>query len=359
MSELAPHGRGLAQFAPAASFAKSLRGSTEDVVGGRQGKQDDKRGRGAAILLANPRGFCAGVERAIRIVELALERQLGPVYVRHEIVHNRAVVDRLRSLGARFVEELDQVPDGAVVIFSAHGVSEAVEADARVRGLRVVDATCPLVAKVHRAVAAHVAAGRHVALVGHSGHPEVDGTMGRAPLGAVTLVESEADLERLPTDTPLAYATQTTLSVEDASRLVKALASRRPDVVGPSRSDICYATTNRQSAVRLLAREVEAVLVVGSRNSSNSRRLVEVAEREGTPAQLVDSEVAIEWPALSGMRRVGVTAGASAPEESVRAVIAALRQRLGIAVAVELPGPAERATFPLPSELRDASVVRP
>lgn len=305
------------------------------------------------LLLANPRGFCAGVRRAIRIVEAALERE-GPVYVRHQIVHNRAVVEELRAKGAIFVEEICEVPDGATVVFSAHGVPASVSMAAYRRGLDVIDATCPLVDKVHREVRAHVRAGRHVALIGHQGHPEVVGIMGQVPDGSVTLIQHIDDLGALPGDAPIGFATQTTLSEEDASDVIAALLAARPDAVGPALADICYATTNRQRAVRTLSAAVDAIIVVGSANSSNSRRLKELAERMGRHAQLVEGSGEIDWKPLRQIRRIGVTAGASAPEASVREVVRALRDRLGIACIQEMPGQTEPASFAMPARFRHA-----
>ena len=310
------------------------------------------------VLLANPRGFCAGVDRAIEIVERALELFGAPVYVRHQVVHNRAVVEALGARGAVFVEELDEVPAGAVAVFSAHGVAPEVEEEAARRGLRALDATCPLVTKVHLEVLRFVRAGRPVALVGHARHPEVEGTLGRgrAAGGTMHLVETEADAERLdvPADAPLAYVTQTTLSLDDTRRIVAALERRYPRLEGPARSDICYATQNRQNAVRRLARDCGRVLVVGSPNSSNSNRLVEIARAAGAAAHLINGpeEIRDEW--LAGAGAVGVTAGASAPESLVRAVVAALRER-GARTARELPGEAERVVFRLPRELQRAA----
>ncbi len=288
------------------------------------------------IVLAAPRGFCAGVERAIAIVEEALARHGPPVYVRHEIVHNRHVVERLERMGAVFVEELDQVPEGALVIFSAHGVPKRVPQEARRRRLVYVDATCPLVSKVHREVERHVAQGRTVLLIGHRGHPEVEGTMGQVPEGAVILVESEEDARRVRVPDParLAYATQTTLSVQDTAAIVAILQRRFPGIVGPRKEDICYATTNRQQAVAAIAPGVELFLVVGAPNSSNSLRLVEVALKAGCPrAELIRSAADIDWHWLQGVRRLGLTAGASAPEVLVEEVIDALRLRFRVRVA--------------------------
>jgi 4-hydroxy-3-methylbut-2-enyl diphosphate reductase len=303
------------------------------------------------ILLANPRGFCAGVERAIAIVEKALELFGAPIYVRHEVVHNKYVVDNLRAKGAVFVDELAQVPDGGTVIFSAHGVSKAVQTDAAQRKLRVFDATCPLVTKVHLEVARHRAHGREVVMIGHKGHPEVEGTMGQSGDG-MHLVERVGDVPQLALRNPeaVAYVTQTTLSVDDAAAVVGALRQRFPDIVGPKKDDICYATQNRQDAVRQLAESCDVVIVVGSPNSSNSNRLREVAEAKGCAAYLIDGpdEIKADW--LAGKRCVGLTAGASAPEVLVEQVIAHLKE-LGATGVQVLPGEAERVSFPLPKLL--------
>ena len=309
------------------------------------------------ILLANPRGFCAGVDRAIEIVERALENFGAPIYVRHEVVHNRFVVDGLRARGAVFVDELDEVPDGATVIFSAHGVSQAVRSEAGRRGLRVFDATCPLVTKVHMEVVRHAKAGRDVVLIGHAGHPEVEGTLGQwnrqQAVGDIHLVETPEDVARLRPRDPeqLAYVTQTTLSVDDTRAVIEALRRHFPRVEGPRHDDICYATQNRQDAVRRLGQQCDLVLVVGSPNSSNSNRLRELAEKQGVAAHLIDGagDIRHEW--LSGRRRVGVTAGASAPEQLVRDVIAHL-QTLGAGQVLELEGEPENITFALPKALR-------
>ncbi|HOV56730.1 MAG TPA: 4-hydroxy-3-methylbut-2-enyl diphosphate reductase [Rhodanobacteraceae bacterium] len=309
------------------------------------------------ILLANPRGFCAGVDRAIEIVERALESFGAPIYVRHEVVHNRFVVDGLRARGAVFVDELDEVPDGATVIFSAHGVPQAVRAEAERRGLRVFDATCPLVTKVHMEVVRHAKAGRDVVLIGHAGHPEVEGTLGQwnrqQAVGDIHLVETPEDVARLRPRDPeqLAYVTQTTLSVDDTRAVIEALRRQFPRVEGPRHDDICYATQNRQDAVRRLGQQCDLVLVVGSPNSSNSNRLRELAEKQGVAAHLIDGagDIRHEW--LSGRRRVGVTAGASAPEQLVRDVIAHL-QALGAEQVLELEGEPENITFALPKALR-------
>ncbi len=308
------------------------------------------------ILLANPRGFCAGVDRAIEIVERALELFGPPIHVRHEVVHNRHVVEDLRARGAVFVEELDQVPDGATVIFSAHGVSRAVEEEAARRNLRVFDATCPLVTKVHLEVLRYSQEGRDVVLIGHAGHPEVEGTMGRfdgGTGGKIHLVETPADVDWLDIRDPerLAFVTQTTLSMDDTADVIDALRARFPAIQGPRKDDICYATQNRQDAVKRLARDCDLVLVVGSANSSNSNRLREVAIRQGAAAYLIDdaSDIRPEW--LSGCRRVGVTAGASAPEILVEEVIETLKKRGGRVINQNMAEP-ETVTFSLPKALR-------
>ena len=309
------------------------------------------------VLLANPRGFCAGVDRAIEIVKRAIETLGAPIYVRHEVVHNRFVVDDLRERGAIFVEELDEVPDGATVIFSAHGVSQAVRAEAARRELKVFDATCPLVTKVHLEVARQCRAGRDMVLVGHAGHPEVEGTMGQwdreAGQGAIHLVESLADVASLQVAQPgnLAFTTQTTLSVDDTLNIIAALRARFPSIEGPRHDDICYATQNRQDAVRELARQCDLVLVVGSPNSSNSNRLAELAERDGVEAHLVDGAAEIDPRWIAGRSHIGVTAGASAPEVLVRGVIERLRQ-LGADGVRDLDGKPEDMVFALPRELR-------
>jgi 4-hydroxy-3-methylbut-2-enyl diphosphate reductase len=303
------------------------------------------------VVLANPRGFCAGVDRAIAIVEQALTQFGAPIYVRHEVVHNKFVVDDLRAKGAVFVEELSEVPTGATVVFSAHGVSKAVRAEAEARGLRVFDATCPLVTKVHVEVARMSEAGRDIVMIGHAGHPEVEGTMGQVD-GGIHLVDSVEEVAQLSVRDPdrLAYVTQTTLSVDDASAIIAALKARFPRIVGPRRDDICYATQNRQDAVKALVPAVDAVIVVGSPNSSNSNRLREVAAHRGVPAWMVDraEELRPEW--IAGRRRVGVTAGASAPEVLVQQVIARLKE-LGAQSVTELAGTAEGIVFPMPRGL--------
>jgi 4-hydroxy-3-methylbut-2-enyl diphosphate reductase len=307
------------------------------------------------ILLAAPRGFCAGVDRAIQIVEKALERYGPPVYVRHEIVHNKYVVDSLRAKGAIFVEELDEIPDGdAPVVFSAHGVPKAVPAEARRRKLFFLDATCPLVSKVHVEAERHHAEGREIVLIGHAGHPEVVGTMGQLPAGAVSLIETLADVASFePRDaTRLAYITQTTLSVDDTAEIVTALKARFPAVAGPHREDICYATTNRQASVKAVAARSDAVLVVGAPNSSNSKRLVEVAERFGAQqSMLIQRADDIPWSALQHIKTVGITAGASAPEVLVDEIIAAFKSRYDATVETVTTA-AETITFNLPRELR-------
>ena len=310
------------------------------------------------ILLANPRGFCAGVDRAIEIVERALELFGAPIYVRHEVVHNRFVVDRLSRAGAVFVDELDQVPDSATVIFSAHGVSKAVRGAAGERGLRVFDATCPLVTKVHMEVARDCKAGTDVVLIGHAGHPEVEGTLGQwfenpRHANSIYLVENPEDVDALVVTNPdnLAYVTQTTLSVDDTQAVINALQSKFPAITGPKHDDICYATQNRQDAVKELAQRVDLVLVVGSINSSNSNRLRELAEKQGTNAFLVDGAEDIQEAWLSGISAVGVTAGASAPESLVQGVIERLRKAGGI-TAEEVSGIPETIEFALPRELR-------
>lgn len=310
------------------------------------------------ILLANPRGFCAGVDRAIAIVERALESYGAPIYVRHEVVHNRYVVDKLRADGAVFVEELDEVPDGATVIFSAHGVSKAVREEADQRGLKVFDATCPLVTKVHMEVARLGRTGRSVVLIGHAGHPEVEGTMGQwnpANRGEILLVESVEDVAELEPGFPheLSYVTQTTLSVDDTKAIIEALRAKFADIDGPRKDDICYATQNRQDAVRRLADAVDLMLVVGSINSSNSNRLRELAEKQGVRAYLIDGAEHIEQRWLDGVTRIGLTAGASAPEKLVKDVIARL-QSWGAGAVRELDGEPETITFALPKELRIA-----
>jgi len=304
------------------------------------------------LLIAAPRGFCAGVDRAIQIVELALERFGAPVYVRHEIVHNRFVVNRLRDMGAIFVEELDEVPDDRPVVFSAHGVPKSVPAAARDRNLNFVDATCPLVSKVHRQAERLIAEGSHIIFIGHAGHPEVVGTFGQVPAGSMTLIETEEDVAELnlPSADKLAFLTQTTLSVDDTAAIVAALQRRFPHIRAPRSEDICYATSNRQSAVKAIAAECERMLVIGAPNSSNSLRLAEVAERIGVPARLIGRAADIDWDWLGTPATLGLTAGASAPEVLVREVIDALRQRFEV-TEVEADHTPERMVFKLPREL--------
>ncbi len=303
------------------------------------------------VLLAKPRGFCAGVDRAIEIVERALRIHGAPIYVRHEVVHNKFVVGDLRSKGAVFVEDLSEVPPGNTVIFSAHGVSRAVRHEAEARGLKVFDATCPLVTKVHVEVAKMRAQGREIVMIGHAGHPEVEGTMGQAQ-GGMYLVETPGDVAGLNVADAanLAFVTQTTLSVDDASQIIAALRARFPKIVGPKKDDICYATQNRQDAIKALARQCEVVIVVGSPNSSNSNRLREVAANQGVTAYMVDNarELKAEW--VAGKARIGVTAGASAPEVLVQEVVERL-QALGATEVLELSGITEGVTFPLPKGL--------
>lgn len=309
--------------------------------------------RPLTVRLATPRGFCAGVDRAIQIVERAIEKYGAPVYVRHEIVHNRHVVERLRSMGAVFVKELDDCPDDRPVVFSAHGVPKSVPETARSREMLYIDATCPLVSKVHVEAERHFNAGRHVILIGHAGHPEVIGTMGQLPAGAISLVETVEDAEtfRRPGDAPLAYATQTTLSVDDTADILAALKRRFPELPDPHKEDICYATTNRQAAVKAIAPKVDALLVLGAPNSSNSKRLVEVAKTHGCPAaQLVQRAADIDWNALTGVARLGITAGASAPEVLVEEVIEAARARFDVTVE-ELRTATENIVFKLPRAL--------
>src|SRR3954466_13846884 len=303
------------------------------------------------VLIAAPRGFCAGVDRAIQIVELALERFGKPVYVRHEIVHNRFVVDRLRKLGAVFVDELDEVPDDRPVVFSAHGVPKSVPAEAQDRGLTYVDATCPLVSKVHRQAQRMIEEGRHILFIGHGGHPEVIGTFGQVPPGSITLVETGDGVARLDVAPDnLAFLTQTTLSVDDTAQIVEALKARFPAIRAPRSEDICYATSNRQAAVKAIAGECERMLVIGAPNSSNSLRLAEVAQRMGVPARLIERGADIDWDWLGRPRTVGLTAGASAPEVLVREVLDALRSRFDVTEEVANHTP-ERMTFKLPREL--------
>ncbi|NIY75599.1 4-hydroxy-3-methylbut-2-enyl diphosphate reductase [Thalassospira sp. HF15] len=305
------------------------------------------------IVLANPRGFCAGVDRAIEIVEKALEKYGAPVYVRHEIVHNKFVVNRLRDMGAVFVDELDAVPDGVPVIFSAHGVPKSVPEAAETRKLEYLDATCPLVSKVHRGAERHHAEGKHILLIGHAGHPEVIGTMGQLPPGSMTLVETEEDAETIEIADPenLAFVTQTTLSLDDTAKIIEILQRRFPSISVPKKEDICYATTNRQHAVKLIANKADAILVLGAPNSSNSNRLVEVAKREGCmQSVLVERAKDIDWSRLEGIKSLGITAGASAPEVLVEEVIEACRERYDVTVeTITLTD--ENVTFKLPRQL--------
>ncbi|HEY6047489.1 MAG TPA: 4-hydroxy-3-methylbut-2-enyl diphosphate reductase [Sphingomicrobium sp.] len=304
------------------------------------------------VLIAAPRGFCAGVDRAIQIVELAIERFGPPVYVRHEIVHNRFVVERLRELGAVFVDELDEVPDDRPVVFSAHGVPKAVPAEAQSRGLTYVDATCPLVSKVHRQAQRLIEEGRHILFIGHAGHPEVIGTFGQVPAGSMTLLETVEDVAALepPQTDILAFLTQTTLSVDDTAAIVEALKTRFPSIRAPRSEDICYATSNRQAAVKAIAGECERLLVIGAPNSSNSLRLAEVAERMGVPARLIERAAEIDWEWLGEPSTIGITAGASAPEVLVREVVDALATRFDV-LEEEADHSPERMTFKLPREL--------
>ena len=307
------------------------------------------------ILLANPRGFCAGVDRAISIVELALEIHGAPIYVRHEVVHNRFVVDGLKAKGAIFVEELDEVPDDAIVIFSAHGVSQAVRHEAKRRGLKVFDATCPLVTKVHMQVARASRKGTKAILIGHEGHPEVLGTMGQYDNeeGGIYLVESVEDIANLPVSNQdeLTFMTQTTLSIDDTSGVIEALKEKYPAIQGPRKTDICYATTNRQQAVRELAKQSQLVLVIGSKNSSNSNRLAELASRMGVQSRLIDGPEDIDASWLEGVETIGITAGASAPEVLVQSVILHLKG-LGVTEVANLEGLEENMFFEVPKELR-------
>ena len=307
------------------------------------------------LLIAAPRGFCAGVDRAIRIVELAIEKYGAPVYVRHEIVHNKYVVDTLKAQGAIFVEELDEVPDDAPVVFSAHGVPKAVPRKAEERGLTYLDATCPLVSKVHRQAERLVESGRHIVFIGHRGHPEVIGTFGQVPEGMITLVETIDDVAALdpPTINGLAFLTQTTLSVDDTAAIVTALRRRFPTIQGPRGEDICYATSNRQAAVKAIASSCDALLVIGAPNSSNSLRLVEVAEREGTPARLIQRAGEIDFDWLAGVSTLGITAGASAPEILVREVVTHLARRYAI-TEHQVEATTENMAFKLPRGLEAA-----
>ncbi|ANY21309.1 4-hydroxy-3-methylbut-2-enyl diphosphate reductase [Tsuneonella dongtanensis] len=317
--------------------------------------QSPKSGKPAlTLLIAAPRGFCAGVDRAIEIVERAIERYGAPVYVRHEIVHNKYVVDSLKAQGAIFVEELDEVPDGAPVVFSAHGVPKSVPVEATRREMVWVDATCPLVSKVHRQAERQIEAGRHIVFVGHEGHPEVIGTMGQVPEGAITLVETVEDVAALsfPDDLPLSFLTQTTLSVDDTREIVAALQARYPHIVGPKAEDICYATSNRQAAVKAIAPGSDLVLVIGAPNSSNSLRLVEVSERMGTAARLIQRASEIDPAWLDGVGTLGLTAGASAPESLVREVVARLAEWRELEEHT-LVSAEEKMVFKLPRQLVD------
>ncbi|MGC6401003.1 4-hydroxy-3-methylbut-2-enyl diphosphate reductase [Sphingomonas sp. FW199] len=308
------------------------------------------------LLIAAPRGFCAGVDRAIRIVELAIEKYGAPVYVRHEIVHNRFVVDTLKAQGAVFVDELDEVPDGVPVVFSAHGVPKVVPAKAQERGLSYLDATCPLVSKVHRQAERLVAAGRHILFVGHEGHPEVIGTFGQVPDGSITLIETVEDAEALTPADPenLAFLTQTTLSVDDTAAVLEVLTRRFPGIVAPKADDICYATSNRQAAVKAIASSVDLVLVIGAPNSSNSLRLVEVAKREGTNSRLIQRAADLDFAWLEGVRSLGITAGASAPEVLVREVVEAIAARFDVTER-EVETTREDIAFKLPRGLEEAA----
>ena len=309
-----------------------------------------------ALMIAAPRGFCAGVDRAIQIVELAIGKYGAPVYVRHEIVHNKFVVDALRAKGAIFVESLDEVPDGVPVVFSAHGVPKAVPAKAAERGLAYLDATCPLVSKVHRQAERLVAAGRHIIFIGHAGHPEVIGTFGQVPEGSMSLVETLADamgFEPIDRDN-LAFLTQTTLSVDDTAEIVAALQERFPEIQAPRGEDICYATSNRQAAVKAIAKACDAMLVIGATNSSNSLRLVEVAQREGTPARLIQRADDLDFAFLDGVRTLGITAGASAPEVLVRELVDRLAARFEVS-ETEVETTRETITFKLPRDLEVAA----
>ena len=308
------------------------------------------------LLIAAPRGFCAGVDRAIRIVELAIEKYGAPVYVRHEIVHNKFVVDGLKAKGAIFVEELDQVPDGVPVVFSAHGVPKAVPAKAAERGLSYLDATCPLVSKVHRQAERLVASGRHIVFIGHAGHPEVIGTFGQVPEGSMTLIETVADVADFAPADPanLSFLTQTTLSVDDTAEVVAALKAKFPAILAPRGEDICYATSNRQAAVKAIACACDAMLVLGAPNSSNSLRLVEVARRQGIPARLVQRAADLDWNFLDGVGTLGITAGASAPEELVRELVDRLAERFDITER-EVETTQENIIFKLPRGLEVAA----
>jgi 4-hydroxy-3-methylbut-2-enyl diphosphate reductase len=310
------------------------------------------RKRPLAVLIAAPRGFCAGVDRAIHIVELAIERWGAPVYVRHEIVHNRFVVDSLKAKGAIFVEELDEVPDGVPVVFSAHGVPKAVPAAAEARGLNYLDATCPLVSKVHRQAERLVENGRHILFIGHQGHPEVIGTFGQVPAGAMTLIETVEDARSVTVENPenLGFLTQTTLSVDDTADVVAELQRRFPNILGPKGDDICYATSNRQAAVKAMAPHADMVLVIGATNSSNSQRLREVAEREGAASHLIQRASDIDWRWFEGVETLGLTAGASAPEVLVQEVLSHLGERFDITTR-DITTAVEQVVFKLPRAL--------
>jgi len=312
--------------------------------------------RALQLLIAAPRGFCAGVDRAIRIVELAIEKYGAPVYVRHEIVHNKFVVDTLRAKGAIFIEELDEVPDGVPVVFSAHGVPKAVPTKAAERGLSYLDATCPLVSKVHRQAERLVASGRHIVFIGHAGHPEVIGTFGQVPEGSMTLIETIADVATFEPRDPetLSFLTQTTLSVDDTAEVVAALVAKFPAIQAPRGEDICYATSNRQAAIKAIAGACDAVLVLGAPNSSNSLRLVEVAERQGIPARLLQRASELDWGFLDGIGTLGITAGASAPEQLVRELIDRLAERFDITER-EVETTREAIAFKLPRGLEAAA----
>lgn len=310
------------------------------------------------LLLAAPRGFCAGVDRAIKIVELALEKYGAPVYVRHEIVHNRYVVESLENAGAVFVEELDEVPDNVPVVFSAHGVPKDVPAEAERREMFYLDATCPLVSKVHREAERHHKEGRHILMIGHDGHPEVIGTLGQLPPGAITLIETTEDAQKVDVVDPanLAFITQTTLSVDDTSAMIEILQQRFPQIAGPKREDICYATTNRQESVKAIAEKCDLILVIGAANSSNSVRLVEVAQKAGAKAALVAQHQHIDWDLFEGVTSVGITAGASAPEILVQEVISAIQERY-ITSVEEVETTQESVTFKLPRAVSPSAVA--
>jgi len=317
-----------------------------------------------SIYLANPRGFCAGVERAIDIVEAALEKFGAPIYVRHEVVHNRFVVDELKARGAIFVNELHEIPNDSIVIFSAHGVSQQVREEAQLRNFTIVlDATCPLVTKVHMEVARQSKKGYECILIGHAGHAEVEGTLGqyKNPQGGIYLIEDLMDVQKLQVKDPenLFYVSQTTLSVEDTQKIIDALRIKFPKIQGPKRDDICYATQNRQDSVKVLAKQAQVVLVVGSVNSSNSNRLRELAEQLGTPAYLLDKPEMIDWQWFAGVKSIGITAGASAPEILVRQVVDALKEKLPASEIKEVSGIEENMVFPMPRELREVDIKRP